>query len=593
MISMVEEWGNPPEALLGAEPLRNRPGMVWMDPNRSDGYSIAWSKALFVLDRTLAHTLRSEVSLVGTRSRWEVVKDEHRNVVRHTLQMEDGETVKLHQGRVRSAHQDMEKVYRRKNAVDKLPSESQRVMSYMNSLSPALLKRVNEALSRDKIRQEEVNWSIATTYAADVEIEANMGYEWGRSESHRGSRQFDDDDVDKGTAAPRRKRNNRRSKRGTAVIWAVPATSAAADKQRSEWTAPEKSAIRRYAKEKMRPWDEVTYKEVAASQGGIAAWQKRVAKELTPAQKKFWAEQDEAQKAAHGQDQGTPKPKPKPTVAQARPTAAKRTTAQELVDTTESDTDDEDFWTVQYPVTVLEGPVDQGKQAAAVKLRQALETADALVPEEDDEVTLKRTAATGLLQALEAADAQVRWFEYCSSENQECDECGCSGEEVCLEGLCHECCDRSRGTCLGSEPEQEQCAECGDGQEECQQWAPGDSEHWLCSEGLCEPCCDMGGCGCMERGRREQVQMQMRAEQDNDMSISSVIEGSHPVAVSSGEESDGYEQGNSMVKTRSGADRQGGMQQVHHVRSTGSGAGVFAVWHVCGLRNTERAGYDS
>ena len=157
LISMVEEWGNPPEALLGAEPLRNRPGMAWMDPNRSDGYSIAWSKALFVLDRTLAHTLRSEVSLVGTRSRWEVVKDEHGNVVQHTLQMKEGETVKLHQGRVRSAHQDMEKVYRRKNAVDQLPSESQRVMSYMNSLSPALLKRVNNALSRDKIRQEEVN----------------------------------------------------------------------------------------------------------------------------------------------------------------------------------------------------------------------------------------------------------------------------------------------------------------------------------------------------------------------------------------------------------------------------------------------------
>ena len=99
--------------------------------------------------------------------------------------MKEGETVKQHQGRVRSAHQDMEKVYRRKNAVDQLPSESQRVMSYMNSLSPALLRRVNEALSRDKIRQEDVNWSIATTYAADVEIEANMGYEWGRSPAHR------------------------------------------------------------------------------------------------------------------------------------------------------------------------------------------------------------------------------------------------------------------------------------------------------------------------------------------------------------------------------------------------------------------------
>ena len=190
--------------------------------------------------------------------------------------MKEGETVKLHQGRVRSAHQDMEKVYRRKNAVDQLPSESQRVMSYMNSLSPALLKRVNDALSKDKIRQEEVNWSIATTYAADVEIEANMGYEWGRSASHHGSRQSDDDDVDSRATAPRRKRNNRRNKRGAAVIGAVPATGAsvAADKQRSEWTAPEKSAIRRYAKEKMRPWDEVTYKEV-----GITGWDCSVAEE--------------------------------------------------------------------------------------------------------------------------------------------------------------------------------------------------------------------------------------------------------------------------------------------------------------------------
>ena len=192
------------------------------------------------------------------------------------------------------------------------------------------------------------------------------------------------------------------------MIRAVPATSAATDKQRSEWTASEKPAIRWYAKEKMRPWDEVTYKEVAASRGGIVAWQERVSKEMTPTQKKFWAEQDEAQKTAHGQDQVTPKPKPKATVAQARPAAAKRTAAQELVDTTESDTDGEDFSTAQYPVTVLERPVDQGKQAAAVELRQALETADKLVLEGDDEATLKRAAAAGLLQALETADAQVR-----------------------------------------------------------------------------------------------------------------------------------------------------------------------------------------
>ena len=351
------------------------------------------------------------------------------------------------------------------------------------------------------------------------------------------------------------------------MIGAVPATGAgaAADKQRNEWTAPEKSAIRRYAKEKMRPWDEVTYKEVAASQGGIAAWQKKVGKELTPAQKKFWAEQDETQKAAHGQDQGTTKPKPKP-MAQARPAAAKRTNAQELVDTTESDTDDEDFWTVQYPVTVLEEPVGRRKQAAAVELRQALETADKLVTDEGDGVALKRSAAAGLLQALEAADAQIQWVEYCSSVDQEWGEGGCSGEEMCLEGLCHECCDRSRCTCWESEPEQEQYASVA----AIRRSVSGGHQKTVstgCAQRDCVvSCCDMGGCGCLERGRREQVQIQMRAAQDNDMSMSMsmspVTEGSHPAEVSSGEESDSCGQGDRtvvtapMVKSCSGTEHQ-------------------------------------
>ena len=66
----------------------------------------------------------------------------------------------------------------------------------------------------------------------------------------------------------------------------------------------------------------------------------------------------------------------------------------------------------------------------------------------------------------------------------------------------------------------------------------------------------------MERGRRKQVRMQMRAEQDSDMSMSPVTEGSHPAEVSSGEESDSCEQGDStivtapMVKSCSGADHQ-------------------------------------
>lgn len=69
-------------------------------------------------------------------------------------------------------------------------------------------------------------------------------------------------------APPRRKRKN---KRGTAMVRAVGATAlGATDKSRSEWTATEKSAIRRYAKERRKLWNEVTFKEVTASSGGIA-----------------------------------------------------------------------------------------------------------------------------------------------------------------------------------------------------------------------------------------------------------------------------------------------------------------------------------
>ena len=47
------------------------------------------------------------------------MKDEHGNVARHTLIMREGETVKQYQRLIRTAHQSMEKFYRRRNAVDK------------------------------------------------------------------------------------------------------------------------------------------------------------------------------------------------------------------------------------------------------------------------------------------------------------------------------------------------------------------------------------------------------------------------------------------------------------------------------------------
>ena len=59
----------------------------------------------------------------------------------------------------------------------------------------------------DKFKQEEVNWSIATTYAADVETQANMGYEWGKLTSSR-RRHFDEDDADEEVQTPKRKKKH-------------------------------------------------------------------------------------------------------------------------------------------------------------------------------------------------------------------------------------------------------------------------------------------------------------------------------------------------------------------------------------------------
>ena len=67
----------------------------------------------------------------------------------------------------------------------------------------------------------------------DVEVEHNMGYEWGSSRKQRPSRSDDDDGAAR-VPAPKRKRNNRENKRGSVVVGAVGATSGAPDKDRSE-----------------------------------------------------------------------------------------------------------------------------------------------------------------------------------------------------------------------------------------------------------------------------------------------------------------------------------------------------------------------
>ena len=86
----------------------------------------------------------------------------------------------------------------------------------------------------------------------------------------------------------------------------------------------------------MRPWNEVTFKEVAATTEGISRWLKRVGKELTIQQEKYWQAQDEAtSRKEPGQQQPT----------QARAAASvrfRKSEAQEAAEKSESDTDDDD-----------------------------------------------------------------------------------------------------------------------------------------------------------------------------------------------------------------------------------------------------------
>ena len=52
------------------------------------------------------------------------MKVEHGKVVRHTLLMQEAESVKKHQARTMPAYKTTEKVFRRKNVVDQMPFES-------------------------------------------------------------------------------------------------------------------------------------------------------------------------------------------------------------------------------------------------------------------------------------------------------------------------------------------------------------------------------------------------------------------------------------------------------------------------------------
>jgi hypothetical protein len=87
----------------------------------------------------------------------------------------------------------------------------------------------------------------------------------------------------------------------------------------------------------------------------------------------------------------------------------------------------------------------------------------------------------------------------------ECTECKCKGKadtgEICLEGLCHEYCDRTNCECWMMP----YCDECGEQHE------------WLCPLGLCEACCDMTPCGCLAMLARNGTQARMHGAGDSDL----------------------------------------------------------------------------
>ena len=86
-------------------------------------------------------------------------------------------------------------------------------MSYMNSLTKVMRKRVTAALSKDKVKQENVTWSVATTYAADVEEQHSMGYEWDVSAGQQEQPDSDDQGGQGGQEYPRPKSKARAARK--------------------------------------------------------------------------------------------------------------------------------------------------------------------------------------------------------------------------------------------------------------------------------------------------------------------------------------------------------------------------------------------
>ena len=128
----------------------------------------------------------------------------------------------------------------------------------------------------------------------------------------------------------------------------------------------------------------------------------------------------------------------------------------------------------------------------------------------------RRSAARALHQALEQAELQVIGHPQMATQEQsqrwtdeplilECTACKCKGEtdtgEICLDGLCHECCDRLNCECWLMSY-----------WDEC-----GEQHEWMCPLWRCEACCDMSPYDCVAMLARNETQARMREVDDSDM----------------------------------------------------------------------------
>ena len=245
----------------------------------------------------------------------------------------------------------------------------------------------------------------------------------------------------------------------------------------------------------MRPWNEVTFREVAATTEGIGGWQRRVGKELTIQQKKYWQAQDEATSRKEPEQQQP---------AQARAATSvrlRKSEAEEAAEASEPDTEDDDDF-IQYPVVVrdVQRPLFDfremneitDKMAVAQQLRQALEAAGLLV-EERTEVLQDMGSVHADQECKEQWEVPTFWRHAVGTQP--------AAEQV---GAAQQLRQALEAADSMAGPEQwEQCSECGD-------------QESVCRLGRCVACCEMAACGCASADWRDRMRARIQSLSDSD-----------------------------------------------------------------------------